>query len=126
MMEKLPALCVLLLIFLREKKQKKICVNRWKKKKRLSLSVSLTITAIKDNDGEITGFMCIAIDISERKKAEEDLRESLEKEKELSELKSRFVSMASHEFRTPVSTMLSSAYLIEKYTSEQDQPRREK
>ena len=88
--------------------------------------VSLTVTAIRDNVGEITGFMGVAIDISERKKAEEDLLVSLKKEKELSELKTRFVSMASHEFRTPLSTVLSSAYLIEKYTSVEDQPKREK
>jgi PAS domain S-box-containing protein len=88
--------------------------------------VSLTITSIKNSEGQITGFMGIAIDISERKKAEEDLRQSLEKEKELNELKSRFVSMASHEFRTPLSTVLSSAYLIEKYTIAQDQHKRQK
>ena len=91
-----------------------------------SFHVSLTITAIRDNVGEITGFMGVAIDISERKKAEEDLLVSLKKEKELSELKTRFVSMASHEFRTPLSTVLSSAYLIEKYTTVDDQPKREK
>ena len=91
-----------------------------------SFPVSLTITSIKDCDGEITGYMGIVIDISERKKAEEDLRESLEKEKELNELKSRFVSMASHEFRTPLSTVLSSAYLIEKYTIFEDQHKRQK
>ncbi|MBL0146251.1 MAG: hypothetical protein IPP48_11225 [Chitinophagaceae bacterium] len=34
--------------------------------------------------------------------------------------------MASHEFRTPLSTLLSSAYLIEKYTTTEDQPKREK
>jgi len=88
--------------------------------------VSLTITSIRNNEGEITGFMGIAIDISEREKAEEDLREALDKEKELSELKSRFVSMASHEFRTPLSTVLSSTYLIEKYTTTDDQAKREK
>ena len=87
---------------------------------------SLTITTVKDSAGEITGFLSIAHDISERKRAEEDLRKALEKEKELSELKSRFVSMASHEFRTPLSTVLSSAYLIEKYTSADDQPKRSK
>ena len=59
-------------------------------------------------------------------KSKEELSKSLAKEKELSELKSRFVSMASHEFRTPLSTVLSSSYLIEKYTSEQEQPKREK
>ena len=90
------------------------------------LPVLLTISAIRDAIGEITGFMWIAIDISERKKAEENLRESFKKEKELGELKSRFVSMASHEFRTPLSTVLSSAYLIEKYISTADQPKREK
>ena len=91
-----------------------------------SFIASQTITAVKDSAGEITGFLSIAHDISERKKAEEDLRKALEKEKELSELKSRFVSMASHEFRTPLSTVLSSAYLIEKYTSTEDQPKRTK
>lgn len=88
--------------------------------------VSVTLTAILDNSGRITGFMVIAFDISRRKKAEEDLRNALEKEKELNELKSNFVSMASHEFRTPLSTILSSAYLIEKYSTSEDQPKRER
>jgi len=87
---------------------------------------AVTTTAIKDSTGKITGFMGIAIDISERKRAEQELRTSLEKARELSELKSRFVSMASHEFRTPLSTILSSTYLIEKYASGEDQPKREK
>jgi len=56
----------------------------------------------------------------------QQLEIALEKEKDLGELKSRFVSMASHEFRTPLSTVLSSSYLIEKYTTTDDQPRREK
>ncbi len=59
-------------------------------------------------------------------KSKEELSKSLAKEKELNELKSRFVSMASHEFRTPLSTVLSSSYLIEKYNTEEDQPKREK
>lgn len=88
--------------------------------------VSLTITSIRNYNGVITGYMGIAIDISERIKAEKDLRKALEKEKELGELKSRFVSMASHEFRTPLSTVLSSAFLIEKYTLEEDQIKRKK
>lgn len=44
-----------------------------------------------------------------------ELSDALDKEKELGELKSRFVSMASHEFRTPLSTVLSSASLMSKY-----------
>ncbi|MBI2731641.1 MAG: PAS domain S-box protein [Sphingobacteriales bacterium] len=88
--------------------------------------VLLSITAIRNNKNSITGFMGIAIDISDRKKMEEELKLSLLKEKELNELKSRFVSMASHEFRTPLSTVLSSAYLIEKYGTTEEQVNREK
>jgi PAS domain S-box-containing protein len=56
----------------------------------------------------------------------QSLSEALEKEKELNELKSRFVSMASHEFRTPLSTVLSSAYLLSKYNTTDEQPKRDK
>lgn len=54
------------------------------------------------------------------RKSEEELRNALKKEKQLNELKSRFVSMASHEFRTPLSTVLSSADLAEAYTGGDD------
>ncbi len=53
--------------------------------------------------------------LQELEKSQAELNEALNKEKELNEIKSRFVSMASHEFRTPLSTVLSSAALISKY-----------
>ena len=54
-----------------------------------------------------------------------ELEISLEKEKVLGDLKTRFVSMASHEFRTPLTSILGSATLIEKYAKAEDQPKRE-
>jgi len=88
--------------------------------------VSLNITELRDAHKNISGYLGIAVDISEKKKAETELRTALEKEKELNELKSRFVSMASHEFRTPLSAVLSSAYLASRYQKAEEQPLREK
>ncbi len=58
--------------------------------------------------------------------SQQELSEALDKEKQLNEIKSRFVSMASHEFRTPLTTVLSSASLLSKYTTTEDQQKREK
>ncbi len=64
--------------------------------------------------------------ITEQKHVEKEIRRNLEKERELSELKSRFVSMASHEFRTPLSAILSSAILIEKQNAPDKVEKRKK
>lgn len=58
--------------------------------------------------------------------SQQELNESLDKERQLNEIKSRFVSMASHEFRTPLSTILSSASLVSKYPSTEEFDKREK
>lgn len=72
-------------------------------------------------------------EIQERKSVEEALilsqsetQKALKKERELNELKSRFVSMASHEFRTPLATILSSMNLLEKYQDPAFEDRRGK
>jgi PAS domain S-box-containing protein len=55
-------------------------------------------------------------DISDRKRAEEELRKALNKERELSELKSKIITTISHEYRTPLTTIFSSAELLEAYS----------
>ena len=64
--------------------------------------------------------------LSELEKSKEELNVAFEKEKELNELKSRFVTVASHEFRTPLSTILSSAYLLDKYNELMGDPKTRK
>jgi len=64
--------------------------------------------------------------LNELEASKEELTISLEKEKVVNDLKSRFVSMASHEFRTPLSTILSSISLLGKYNTTEDQPKRDR
>jgi signal transduction histidine kinase len=64
--------------------------------------------------------------LSELERSKEELHLAFQKEKELNELKSGFVTVASHEFRTPLSTILSSAYLLGKYSQANPDPKMEK
>lgn len=77
--------------------------------------IELSLFPVADVRGNYNYWVGIQRDITARKQAEADLEKTLTKERELSELKSRFVSTTSHEFRTPLSTILSSVDLLEYY-----------
>lgn len=65
-------------------------------------------------------------ELNRRIDVENKLKESLKKERELNELKSKFLSLVSHEFKTPLSGILTSAILLEKYQLTEQQEKRDK
>lgn len=65
-------------------------------------------------------------EVKRRKNAENKIKDALQQEKELSDLKTKFLSMVSHEFKTPLSGILTSVMLAEKYKNEAQQDKREK
>lgn len=73
--------------------------------------IELSIVPIETN-GQYY-FSAFIRDIRERKRLEREMELALEKEKELRELKSKFVSMTSHEFRTPLTTIKSNVELLD-------------
>lgn len=100
-----------------------------KEGKRLTLLIS--ISPRKDVNNSIVGLICLAQDLTEltayRKGLEKiveertrDLNIALQKEKELVEMKSKFVSIASHEFRTPLSTISLATGFLRKYKNKLD------
>ncbi|MEH1788898.1 MAG: PAS domain S-box protein [Nostoc sp.] len=78
-----------------------------------------SIVPVADQTGSYTHWIAVQRDITGRKRLDE-IRMALERERELSVLKTRFFSMASHEFRTPLSTALAAAQLLENCQDEWD------
>lgn len=77
------------------------------------LPVEVTLTALELQGRPV--LQAVIIDLTERKRVEAELQNALAQERELSHLKSEFVSLVSHEFRTPLENILSSADNLARY-----------
>lgn len=85
----------------------------------------LTHKALYCDDTGKKFIVGIISDLSKRKDAEEEMKNAFMKEKELNELKSRFVSMVSHEYRTPLTAIMSSAELLQMFSHKWDKAKQD-
>jgi PAS domain S-box-containing protein len=74
------------------------------------------VVPLYDKSGNIVATIAVNHDITRRQRESAEIRRALEKEKEFSALKSRFITMASHEFRTPLTTILSSSDILKHFS----------
>ncbi|HML21118.1 MAG TPA: PAS domain S-box protein [Aggregatilinea sp.] len=76
----------------------------------------IVVSPIETSQNQTTGLVCSIRDITDRKRLESSLRQTLAQEVQLNELKSRFVSIVSHEFRTPLAVIQTATDLVERYS----------
>ncbi len=106
------------LVIIKYKKIEQLAMQQQEELQQLTINLQTTNSSLEERVKE----RAIVLENALRKleKSEAELQKSLEQEKELNELKTRFVSTASHEFRTPLTTILSSLSLVSKYGEQND------
>lgn len=86
----------------------------------LGHEIQMEVVLSRIPQGDRYLMQAVVTDISERKRAEAELKRALERERELNQMKSNFVSMVSHEFRTPLGIIQSSAEILDDYLDQLD------
>ncbi len=89
-----------------------------------TVNADIAIAMLPATRRDQRSIICSVRDMTERKHMEQELRQALEQERELNELKSRFVSTVSHEFRTPLTSIMSSSQLLKLYIDRMNEDRR--
>ena len=82
------------------------------------------LVPIHSDDGRLTSILGISRDITDQKRVDEALKQALEDQKQLNEIRTNFFSMTSHQFRTPLSTIILSTELLLKFQQNWDENKR--
>lgn len=80
-----------------------------------SVDLEIALSPLLASEGQVSGVVCVMHNITRRKQDEYRLLEAVQREREFHELRASFMARASHEFRTPLAVMMTSAELLRNY-----------
>jgi len=86
--------------------------------------MSTWLAPVQDDSGHLASVLGISRDITEQKKADESLQRALQKERKLGQFRNNYLSMTFHQLRTPLSTIMLSAGMLQKYSSKMNENQR--